>query len=131
MPILRPSVRFWGALLVPLVLLEGALGVASAGSNRSSVSPLLEAHVGFGLLVVAAALLAVLWSPLAARPAARWSARLTALCVVTTGVTGAGFLLSGFAGGLVLDRALGVLDLVGALSMLLGGSVARPLRGDG
>lgn len=120
------TVRTWGSLLLPFLFAEGALGVASVGAGSSPSSPLLLAHVGLGVLVVGLAFSAFVATRRSPQGRALWSVRLTTLCVALTGATGAAFLVSGFTQGLDMDRLLGLLDIVGAISMIGWGGVRTP-----
>ena len=122
------SVRTWGSLLLPLLLAEGALGVASVGAGSAPTSPLLLAHVGLGVVVVAVALTAFVATRWIPSSRALWSVRLTSLCVALTGTTGAAFLFVGTSQGLDVDRVLGLLDLLGAASMIVWGGVRATPR---
>lgn len=125
------SVRTWGSVLLPLLLAEGALGVASVGAGSSPPSPLLLAHVGIGVVVVAVALMAFVATRRILPSRALWSVRLTSLCVALTGTTGAAFLLAGTSQGLDVDRLLGLLDIVGAVAMIAWGGPRAPTGRNG
>lgn len=120
------TVRRLGILLFPLALLEGGLGVASAGQEPSTASALLVFHVSLGVGVVALAGFAV-WAALR-RPgrAAQVATGFTAACLVATGSTGAAFLVAGSSQGLIVDRLLATFSLAGTVLMIIFGRQQTP-----
>ena len=121
----RP-VRRLGFLLLPLVLLEGALGVASAGRGIPTVSILLIAHMALGVGVVAFALWIFFVALGRHSQAAKLATGFTAASLVSTGSTGAAFLITGFSQGLVVDRVLALMSLAGAVLMIIVGRQQIP-----
>lgn len=119
--------RRLGAVLFPLVLAEGALGVASAGQDLSTVSGLLIAHVGFGVGLVGLGGWALAGAGRRAARPAKVATILTGAALVATGATGAAFLLTGFGQALVVDRLLALLTLFGTGLMIVYGG-RRPAR---
>ena len=121
------AVRRLGAVLLPLVLAEGALGVASAGQELSTVSGLLIAHVGFGVGLVALGGWALAGAGRRAAGPAKVATILAGAALVATGATGAAFLVTGFGQALVVDRLLALLTLFGTgLMIVYGGRRAAP-----
>lgn len=118
-------VRRFGWVLVPLILAESALGVASAAIGNSGAPPLLVAHVVLGIVVVGVAAW-TLWAAGGSRNRwARVAVWWTAFAIFATAATGALFLETAFAQGATVDRVLALLDLAGAVLMVIWGSAER------
>ncbi|HEV2316545.1 MAG TPA: hypothetical protein VGV89_03095 [Thermoplasmata archaeon] len=123
-----PSVRRLGTVLLPLLFAEGVLGVASAGGGFGAPTVLLVVHVALGTVLVGVATWVLVVVRSQPDPRARWTGTLTVLGVYATAGTGAFFLATGFAAAGPIDRGLALLDLLGAVLMILWG---RPPRAEG
>lgn len=117
-----PSVRVWGIVVFVVVFAESALGVASAGSSVASGSPLLVAHVVFGAGVVAFGTWVVIRTRNIRNRGPRVATIFAYLALVATAGTGTLFLVTGIAGGLLVDRLFALTTLVGAGAMIVWGS---------
>lgn len=120
------SIRRLGMALFVLLLVEGGLGVSSAGSASSGASAVLIGHVILGLGAVALALGSHRAATRFPRRAARYATVLTTVAIAATALTGAIFLAAGFRHGGVVDRALALMALAGSLLMIAWGSVRVP-----
>lgn len=117
------SIRRLGIALFVLLFVEGALGMASAGSSLSGPSALLISHVVLGLGIVALALRALHAAVRFPRQAARRATGLTTVAIVATALTGSISLVAGFHQAGVVDRGLALVALAGSFLMILWGSV--------
>ncbi|HZY92217.1 MAG TPA: hypothetical protein VFG07_05545 [Thermoplasmata archaeon] len=120
-----PSFRRLGTVLLPLLFVEGVLGVASAGGGFGASTGLLVAHVALGTALVGAATWVLVIVRRQPDPRARWTGTLTVLGVYATAGTGALFLATGFAAAGPIDRGLALFDLLGAVLMILWGPPRR------
>lgn len=117
----RPSVRTLGWVLAPLILVEGVLGIVSAGTTNGRGVGYLAAHLGLGLALAGVSVW-ILRQARGLQPgAARTATVTTGLALLATAVTGAAFLLTANGQGLLIDRLLALVALAGALAMIVTG----------
>ena len=117
----RPSVRWLGLILAPLVVGESILGVVSAGANGGSGLPYLVAHVVSGLGLTGVSVWCLLIARRLPSSPARVATGATALALLATASTGAAFLVTANAQGLVVDRLLALAALAGSVAMIVTG----------
>jgi hypothetical protein len=130
-PDVDTAVRKLGAGLLGLVFADSVLGIVAAGQGVSGV---FAAHVGLGvgLILLSGATLLLAFR----RPGwrIRLSASLTFGAIVAAAVSATSFLLAGSASGQNVERALGLVALLGAALLVIWGKVriaSQPPRAPG